>query len=173
MRNAVLFAALLSCGSTAWAADNGFYVGGSIGQAKAELKEGNLNFDADDTGFKAIAGIRPLDWLAVEANYVNFGEASDDDVEIDADGVSAFAVGFLAAGPVDLFAKAGLVSWDASVSVDGLGTIGRDDGTDLAYGVGAQLRFLSLGVRAEYEIFDIDGVDDLSMLSIGFTYTFL
>jgi hypothetical protein len=114
-----------------------------------------------------------LDWLAVEANYVNFGEASDDDVEIDADGVSAFAVGFLAAGPVDLFAKAGVVSWDATFSLDGVGRIGQDDGTDLAYGVGAQLRFLSLGVRAEYEIFDIDGVDDLSMISVGFTYTFL
>jgi hypothetical protein len=173
MRNAVLFAALLSCGSTAWAADNGFYVGGSIGQAQAELEEGSFSFDADDTGFKVIAGIRPLDWLGVEANYVNFGEADDNNIELDADGVSAFAVGFLAAGPVDLFAKAGLVSWDATVSRDGIGRIGSEDGTDLAYGVGAQFRVWSLSLRAEYEVFDIDSVDDLSMLSVGFTFTFL
>jgi hypothetical protein len=43
----------------------------------------------------------------------------------------------------------------------------------MAYGVGVQFRLLSLGVRAEYEVFDVDNVEDLNMLSIGVTYTFL
>jgi hypothetical protein len=172
MRKVVLLAALMSCGSAALAADNGIYVGGSIGQAQAEFEEGNVNFDADDMGFKAIAGIRPLDWLAVEANYVNFGEAEDNGIELDADGLSAFAVGFLAFGPVDLFAKGGLVSWDATLGIDGVGSI-NEDGTDLAYGVGAQFRVWSMSIRAEYEVFDVEDVDDLNMLSVGFTWTFL
>ena len=172
MRKSVLLGVLLlGCGSTAIAADNGIYVGGSIGQANVEIREGLVDFDDDDTGFKVIAGIRPLDWLAVEANYVNFGEPKDEGVEIDADGISAFAVGFLAVGPVDLFAKGGLVSWDSSVGIGGLRR--RDDGTDFAYGVGAQFRVWSLSLRAEYEVFDVDDVDDLNMLSVGFTFTFL
>lgn len=174
MRKSVLLSlVLLGCGSTAMAADNGIYVGGSLGQANVELQEGAVDFDGDDTGFKVIAGIRPLDWLAVEANYVNFGEAEDDGVEIDADGISAFAVGFLAVGPVDLFAKGGLVSWDSSVGVQGVDIESNEDGTDLAYGVGAQFRVWSLSLRAEYEVFDIDDVDDVNMISVGFTFTFL
>ncbi len=173
MRKVLLLAVLLSCGSTALAADNGIYVGGSIGQARAELEEGNFSLDGDDTGFKVIAGIRPLDWLAVEANYVNFGEAEDSGFELDADGISAFAVGFLAVGPVDLFAKGGLVSWEGTLSAAGFGDLVKEDGTDLAYGVGAQFRIWSMSLRAEYEIFDVDDIDELNMLSVGFTFTFL
>lgn len=176
MRKSVLLSlVLLGCGSTAMAADNGIYVGGSLGQANVEIEEaGEIDFEGDDTGFKVIAGIRPLDWLAVEANYVNFGEAEDDGIEIDADGISAFAVGFLAAGPIDLFAKGGLVSWDASVGLEGVSGVGGNlDGTDLAYGAGAQFRVWSFSVRAEYEVFDVDDVDDLNMISVGLTFTFL
>lgn len=173
MRKSVLLSSLLlfACGSTAMAADNGIYVGGSIGQSNVEIREGAVDFDGDDTGFKVIAGIRPLDWLAVEANYVNFGEPKDDGVKIDADGISAFAVGFLAVGPVDLFAKGGLISWDSTVGAGGFRR--GDDGTDFAYGVGAQFRVWSLSLRAEYEKFDVDDIDDLNMFSVGFTFTFL
>jgi hypothetical protein len=31
----------------------------------------------------------------------------------------------------------------------------------------------SISVRAEYEVFDVDDVDDLSMISVGATFTFL
>lgn len=177
MRNAFLLMAVLGFGSTAMAADNGIYVGGSLGQANVEIDEigdTTIDIDGDDTGFKVIAGIRPLDWLGIEANYVNFGEVEDNGLEIDADGISAFAVGFLAAGPVDLFAKGGLISWDSSIGIDGVsGDVFSEDGTDLAYGVGAQFRVWSLAVRAEYEVFDVDDVDELNMISVGLTFTFL
>jgi hypothetical protein len=104
---------------------------------------------------------------------VNFGEAEDSGFELDADGISAFAVGFLAVGPVDLFAKGGLVSWDGTLSAAGFGDLVKEDGTDLAYGVGAQFRIWSMSLRAEYEIFDVDDIDELNMLSVGFTFTFL
>jgi hypothetical protein len=74
---------------------------------------------------------------------------------------------------VDLFVKGGLITFDTSVEVDGRGTVLAEDGTDLAYGAGVQFRLLSLGVRAEYEKFDIDDAEDVNMLSIGVTYTFL
>ncbi|HKR37264.1 MAG TPA: outer membrane beta-barrel protein [Steroidobacteraceae bacterium] len=178
MRKAILAVALLTLPALpALAADNGFYLGGSVGQANLKIDDltngtfADDDFDADDTAFKLIAGIRPLDWFGVEAAYVNFGEPEDtvlgQKLKADGDGISAFAVGFLATGPVDLFAKAGLISWDSKIS----GSF-DDDGTDLAYGAGAQFRVLGLSVRAEYEKFDISDVD-LDMISIGVTYTFL
>lgn len=176
MRKATLITAicLFAPAVPALAADNGFYLGLSVGQANIEVDDVTFSgedFDADDTGYKLIAGFRPLDWLGLEASYVNFGEPDDTlagtTVAVEGDGISAFAVGFLPAGPVDLFAKVGLLSWDSRI-------VGfNEDGTDLAYGVGVQFRLLSLGVRAEYEIFDVNDVDDLNMISIGVTYTFL
>ena len=178
MRKAILFAAALLALPVlpAVAADNGFYLGGSVGQANLQIDDlsdgiSTGDFDADDTAFKLIAGIRPLDWLGVEAAYVNFGEPEDtvlgQKLEAEGDGISAFAVGFLPTGPVDLFAKLGLISWDSKIS----GSF-DDDGTDLAYGVGAQFRVLGLSIRAEYEKFEISDVD-LDMISVGLTYTFL
>lgn len=172
MRKAILAASLLLTSGVAAAADNGFYLGGSVGQANLEIDDiGGVtaeDFKGDDTGFKLIAGIRPLDWLAVEAAYVNFGEPEDRGLRAEGDGISAFAVGFLPLGPVDLFAKGGLIAWDSKIS----GSF-DDDGTDLAYGAGVQFRVWSISVRAEYEIFDVSDLDDLSMVSVGATFTFL
>lgn len=174
MRNAIVLTAGLLCASAAaTAADNGVYFGGSIGQANVEVDQGPAQIDGDDTGFKFIVGVRPLDWLAAEASYVDFGEVDDGSLSAEGDGISAFVVGLATIGPVDIFAKGGLINFDTSVAQRGLGAIRSDDGTDPAYGVGVQFQLLSLGVRAEYEVFDVDGVDDLNMLSIGVTYTFL
>ena len=178
MRKAILFATALFALPVlpAVAADNGFYLGGSLGQANLKIDDitdgiSTADFNGDDTAWKLIAGIRPLDWLGVEAAYVNFGEPEDtvlnQKLKADGDGITAFAVGFLPTGPVDLFAKVGLISWDSKIAG------GFDDsGNDLAYGVGAQFRVLGLSIRAEYEKFDISDVD-LDMVSVGLTYTFL
>jgi opacity protein-like surface antigen len=194
MRRVILsIGVLLMMSAQAEAADNGIYVGVSIGQAKIEEKDvlEDLDFDQDDFGYKILIGARPLDWLGLEANYVNFGDHEEDysfdvlgqtfdtNIKVEGYGIAGYLVGFIPIGPVDIFGKAGLVSWDTTVSSDGVegfpDTIQelRDDGEDLAYGVGVQFRLLSLGVRAEYEVYDIDGVDDANLLSIGVTYTFL
>lgn len=173
MRKAILATALLLASTATMAADNGIYLGASVGQANVEIDRGLAQVDSDDTGFKFIAGIRPLDWFAVEASYVNFGEPKDGSFSVDADGISAFGVFFLPVGPIDVFAKGGLISFDSSVKLRNFGDVARDDGTDFAYGVGVQFRLLSLGVRAEFEKFDIDKVEDANMVSIGVTYTFL
>jgi len=162
------------------AADNGIYLGASVGQSGTEYQERiegtNLNFDASATGFKAIAGWRFLDWLAVEGNYVDLGSGDDNvlgqKIETDVNGVSLSAVGFLPVGPVDLFARVGAINWNADLTAPGLGKV-SDDGTDLTYGIGAQFRVWSLSLRAEYERFDISNADNVDMVSVGVTWTFL
>ena len=173
--------ALLALSTLAWslpsqAADNGFYLGAGIGRSDVQLDDdavSAIDFDGEDTAWKLIAGFRPVDWLAVEASYVDFGKPDDDGTEIDADGFTAFAVGFLPIGPVDLFAKLGLINYDASGSIRNIGEVLDDSGTEFAWGAGVQFRLLSLSVRAEYEMFDVEEVDDVNMLSLSVTYTFL
>ena len=172
-------AALLAFASVpGQAADNGIYLGASIGQSGVQAD--NVGFDGSDfdsssTGFKAIGGWRFIDWFAVELNYVDLGTGDDrvdgEKFEIDASGVSLSAVGFLPVGPVDLFARVGAINWDADLTSD-LGRI-SDDGTDFTWGVGAQFRVWSLSLRAEYEQFDITDADTVDMVSLGVTWTFL
>ena len=165
----------------AFAADNGIYLGASVGQSGVTFEETiegeDFEFDADSTGYKAILGWRFLDWLAVEANYVDLGSGDDrvagTKIETDVNGVSLSAVGFLPVGPADLFARVGVIDWKADVTASDLGFDASDDGTDLAYGVGAQFRVWSLGVRAEYERYDISDADTVDMVSLGVTWTFL
>jgi hypothetical protein len=168
-----LVAALALTSLPAVSADNGIYLGASVGQSGLQIDD--FNYDADATGYKIIAGWRFLDWLAVEGNYVDFGSGDDrvagSRIETEADGISLSAVGFLPVGPVDLFARVGAIDWNADVSSPGVGR-GSDDGTDLTYGVGAQVRVWSLSLRAEYEMFDIDDAD-VDMISLGVTWTFL
>ena len=79
------------------AADNGFYLGASVGQSGVEVDEVvggfDLNYDSSATAYKLIAGWRFLDWLSVEANYVDLGTADDriDGVDFEAD-VSGFSL---------------------------------------------------------------------------------
>ena len=168
-----LVAAMALTTLPAVAADNGIYLGASVGQSGLEIDD--FDYDASATGYKVIAGWRFLDWLAVEGNYVDFGSGDDrvagTKIETEADGFSLSAVGFLPVGPVDLFARVGAVDWSADISSPGIGS-GGDDGTDLTYGVGAQFRVWSLSIRAEYEMFDVSDAD-LDMISVGVTWTFL
>lgn len=182
MLRAVLTVSLLAIGATqassALAADNGIYIGGSVGQANIKDREDvtGLELDGDDTGFKAIVGFRPLDFLGFELNYVDLGQSQDTvagiDLTADAKGIDAFAVGFIGLPFMDLFAKAGVIAWDAEVSAAGLGSL-SDDGQDFAWGLGAQVRFGSAAIRAEYEKFEIGDLDDVNLISVGFTWTFL
>ena len=125
-----------------------------------------------------LAGLRPLDWLGAELNYLDLG---DQDIgaggNVKGDALAAYAVGFLALdpAPIDLFAKAGLARWelDGSISSAVGGLSVSDDGTEFAYGAGVQARLGSLAARLEYERFDIKNSAGLTLYSLGITWTFL
>ncbi len=169
-------------------AQSGAYIGGSVGSATVavdipdeELGE-VFEFDENDFAWKAFGGYK---WdlgavdLGVELGYVNLGAPVADllgsEVELEVDGLDAFAILGFDIGPVGLFAKAGMVSWDASATIDGFDG-GSDDGSDPAYGVGASLALGNFEIRGEYEMFDIDPADtssaDVYMLSAGLVYNF-
>lgn len=175
------------------AADNGFYLGAGATQSDYGLSNPGaaLPFDDSTSGYKLIAGWRPLDSFGVEATYIDHGDATvpsgivciqfitvpcPASTSLTATTMSAFAVGYLDLPLVDLFAKVGVNSWKFDGhSIGGFVPLFRvnESGTDLAYGAGVQARFGSLGARLEYERFEIVRSETLDAISLSFTYTFL
>ncbi|HVK99746.1 MAG TPA: outer membrane beta-barrel protein, partial [Dongiaceae bacterium] len=88
---------------------------------------------------------------------------------IDVDGFTAFGLVGFDLGPIGLFGKVGVLSWDNEISADDFST--DDSGNDPAYGLGAKFQIGSFSLRAEYELFDLDEVD-IDMYSVGAAYTF-
>jgi OOP family OmpA-OmpF porin len=182
---ALTLAPLALLGTAAQAADNGFYLGAGVSQAKIDdvgddFDTGDLDeFELDDTAFKLIAGFRPLDNFAVELNYMDLGDesrsAGGSSFNLEAKAYAAYAVGFLPIGPIDLYAKGGLVRYETEgrASAGPLSFRFDDDGTEFGYGVGVQARLGSLGARLEYEQFDVDNTDGVELLTLGVTWTFL
>ena len=113
----------------------------------------------------------------IEGGYIDFGNPQDDLVgqvaRIDAEAWSLYGVGALGlSDSFDLFAKAGVISWEADSLIDGV-PISVDDGEDLALGIGAKWNSDgAFGLRAELEWFDVDDVDAVWMASVGFELRF-
>jgi hypothetical protein len=179
----VLAFGLLGAPGAVLAADNGVYLGLASSDVSFDVDVGSASAGdpRDDRGFKGIVGFRPLDSFAIEANYVDLGEAQislslacvqapcPTGASVDAQAVSVSAVGLFTLPLVDLFARVGYSRWQSEQS----GFAPQDrDGRDPTYGAGLQLRVGSFALRAEYERFELDG-DDVDLTSIGFTYTLL
>ena len=164
-------------------ADSGFYVGGSVGAATIEASLGDTgipelpsSIDEDDTAFKAFVGYNfdlPVVDLGIEAGYVNFGAPEIGtlvgDVEVETTGINVWGIAGVDAGPIDLFAKLGYVSWDVEASLQGVSA--SEDGTDMGYGVGLGFGLGGVKIRGEYEMYDLDDAD-MSMLSVGVVFQF-
>jgi len=166
-------------------AESGFYLGGSVGDAtiSADVPDGKLGdtfkFDESDFGWKAFGGynfdVAFMDF-AIEGGYVDLGSPSGTSplgstLGIDVAGWDAFALAGFKLGPVGLFAKAGMISWDADSTFDGVDA-GGDSGSDPAYGVGARFILGGFEIRGEYEMFDISDAQDVYMLSLGVAFKF-
>lgn len=186
------FAAIAGLGLAAPAhADSGAYIGGSVGDATIEVDvpdaeniDNVFEFDESDFAWKAFGGfnfdLAVID-LAIEGGYVDLGSPSgpvadadigeDIDIGLDVTGWDVFGLVGFELGPVGIFGKAGMISWDADTTIEAIET-GSDDGTDPAYGVGARFTLGSLEIRGEYEFFDIDAAEDVYMLSAGVVFAF-
>ena len=84
MRNLTLAATALAAvlGTTsAYAVDNGIYVGASVGDSSVDINQEGFDIDDSVTGYKLNVGWRILDWAGIEANYVDLGEVEGEFVE--------------------------------------------------------------------------------------------
>jgi hypothetical protein len=152
------------------AADNGFYLGAGITSSKFDV--GNASDSLDDNSYKIIAGFRPLDWLAVEGNFIDLGSESDPGISLDAQAFTVSGLLIAEFAVIDLYARLGMANWKLDAEFDNLNS--SDDGWEPTYGVGIGAHFGSIGVRAEYESFQVSDYDfDVNTVSLSVTYTFL
>ncbi|BCD99390.1 outer membrane beta-barrel protein [Marinagarivorans cellulosilyticus] len=151
-------------------------MGGSVGQTSVKADDVDTSIDDDSSAYKIILGYNlglvPLIDLAVEADYRDFGSFKSGDGALEAD-LTTFDVYGLAGfdvGPIGLFAKLGYSSADGEFKYSD-GKFDESD-SDVTYGIGAKFQIGSFAVRAEYESFEFEGIDDLYMFSAGAVYTF-
>lgn len=156
---------------------DGLSVGASVGYVNVEDNEPGFDFEANDTGYKLFASYEFSNHLGIEGGYIDFGKPEDSFGglfgQIDASGWNLYGVGNLPLSDgVDLFAKAGIVNWNADSIIDGV-LVDTEDGNDLALGFGARWNMTqNFGLRAEADWFDIDEADSVWMASIGFELSF-
>ncbi len=141
----VLLGCALSSAVLADGSDDSNAIGGYLG---ASLGISNIHqsfldtgadtvrtFDDDRTGWKVLMGVRPIDWLGAELEYIDFGDARLGPSPLVAGDASAgkffgahgsatagagFLVGYLPLPPwFDLFAKAGVARLQTRYSYSG------------------------------------------------------
>lgn len=166
------FAALMALFSAAATAkDTGFYIGASVGGATVDagnFDAEDIDFSSTDFAYKILAGYQFNGLLAVEGGYRDFGSPDEDGLKIAPDGWDIYGVAGLPLGPIRVFGKLGGIAWEAKSQFGDFSA--KDDGFDLAAGVGLEIELFSLGVRGEVEYFDMLG--DTWMYTLGATFTF-
>lgn len=184
MKRAIMSSAmLLALGSGAAYAqspenDEGFYVGGGVGQFDLEIDgldgtdEALTRLDDDDTAWQAFVGYRLNPYIALQAAYVDFG-APEDEFETstgdhgkfgaELSGFAPSVIGILPLGPVELSATLGFYFYDLEITgdIDDPDVDTDDSGEDVFYGVGIGATFLErLHAKLAYEKIDIEQADD-------------
>lgn len=156
--------------STAAQAEGG-YLGLSAGQTDVDIS----GFDTG-TSFSVTGGFKVNSNFSLEASYIDFGESSDSIAPVwtlKSDAINLSAVGLVPiTQSVDIFAKMGLLMWNASIDQAGTGEIASDDGQDISLGLGISANLAEhFSIIFEYQKFELDDVD-LSNISLGGRYNF-
>lgn len=156
MMSSVVTAQTYSEGREGWRLQPEFSIGAGYGFTK--LKDGD--FDEDEAAKKAFALVKFNEFVGLEAAYIDFDEASNDGLSLDADGQSLAVIFEAPIHPMfSIYAKGGQLWWDADASVDSplVSASGDYDGDETFWGGGAKIRLAeNLDLRVEYERFNFD-----------------
>ena len=167
-----------------------------ISEGGLEINTGR-DFDGSDFAFKILGGWQLNKYIAFEGEYFDGGSAddkfdfsySDPDIsfdgqltiQVDTTGWVFSGLGILPLGDsFNVFAKLGFVMWDADA--DGVvkflgdkvsGSLGSESGTDFAWGIGGTWNITdAMGLRAEYQQFEISDFNNVNLASGSFIYKF-
>ena len=162
------------------AADDGFYVGGSIGSASLTDDFDGFDVDANSLAVRVIAGWQFNDYFALEGGYHNFGRFEQEfvtdggpvAVSLKADGFTLGATGTI---PLNqkfaLYGRAGSFFWDGDAEINDVSQAKPED-TNLY--IGAGLRFMlsdRLSLLGDWTRYDLDDTQS-HVASLGFTVSF-
>ena len=159
-------------------AADGLYIGAGIGMAAVKDEVNTGTFDENDAAFKGFIGWRfnvlPILDFAIEGAYTDFGKPSGtvsaQSVDYKLHGPSVAGLAILPLGPIDLYGKIGALKWSSDTTI--AGATSSRSGTDAFYGLGVGFYLWKLGIRAEYERFQIKDVDRVDMFSLNALFQF-
>ncbi len=173
----IVVLASLVCAPSLFAEVRGVYLGGSVGQSfiqteVKDIQDTDWKLDDNDFAYKFIAGVRMSNALGIEGGYKYVGSVKDKfdafSYESKISGYDLCAVGHVYLGMVDIHGKAGLLWWDETFEENG--EKDTKSGSDFMWGLGATVRLGTIGVRAEWERFEVKHYDRLSMLTVGLLF---
>ena len=192
---ALLAAAMAFClAQSSFAQNNGWYVGGTIGQSKVkdfctDCVAGE-SCDDTDTAWRFLAGYQFNRYFAAELGYHDLGQAKDSAPSIGSADFKANAIELVAVGSwpftsqFSVYGKGGMYRGETKANFNftpvGLGTGNiKETNTDLTYGVG--LRFdlnRNIALRGEWQRYTnlgdnaTIGESDVDVLSLGVLWKF-
>jgi len=176
--------------ATAMAQDQGWYVGGALGQVKAKDfcngLPGAVSCDDTDTSVKALGGYQfgrnfAIEFGAMGAGTVEARGPGGSRLTVDTAIAEATAVGILPVGQTfSVFGKFGLYTSAVETKLTSVLVNSTENKTnsDLTYGVGASWVFMPrFAVRAEWQRYSkVDagtlGKSDADVISLGLVYRF-
>jgi hypothetical protein len=174
MQRLLLAALLVLAAGVAQADDDLFYGGAGVSSNKVSDITA-INSDLNSISWKAYVGVRPITAFAVEADYLDLGSQTLNaqySTDVNYKAFAGYAVGFVPV-PVpylDVFGKVGLARWQSGGSSNSPGAALfslSDNGTEFAWGVGAQAHMGMFGARLEYEAFHIQNTSGAGILSLS------
>jgi len=194
--------ALLFVAGAVSAAEEGLFIGVGAGQSTMKAESDNnvgrtIKLDESDNAYKFYGGYNFTNWFGIEGGYIELGNANQSEsvpvvvagnpdkveAEVSANGWQGYGVLYLPLGNFDLFAKVGGIAANIDVEtklhfpgpVPPAGTQ-HDKSSEgngmMAYGAGAMYNFGHWAIRAEYEAYDVDKLDDLYAVTGSLQYTF-
>lgn len=164
----------------------GLYLGGGVGDFSSAVDEINSLDDVDDVGIdfsdsdnatKLFAGWRFNRFFAVQADFVDFGDSSgfvstSAQGTSDVQGIAPSVVGTLPLGPVELFARAGMMFYEIDLNLTG-GRVIDESGEDWLWAAGIGIDIAErLNLRLEYEEIDIQELDEADALWLNVAWKF-
>ncbi len=161
-------------------AENGFFLGGSIGSAELSEDFDGLNIDTDATSFRIVGGWRFNDYFAIEGGYHDFGDfeqtidvgGTPATASLSADGFTLGVGGYLPLGErFSLLGRFGMFFWDGNAEINNVSQATPEDsnpyfGAGVGYSVSES--FLITGDFTRYELEDANS----NVFSIGVQYRF-
>jgi opacity protein-like surface antigen len=147
--------------------DSYAYLGVGVGYGRMngeDFTNTNGDLTRNNMSWKAMFGEKLNSYLALEAQYIDFGAARRSSDRIQARGVTAdVVVDFIKDSRITPYGKVGALFWQTDNRFNDISD--RKNGTNVAYGLGVRFALNNaLAIKTEYERFAMDRtvVDSLS-----------
>lgn len=161
MKKTLLALALIGASSTAFA-DSWIYGGASVGQSDLDSET--------STSYNIHIGTGILPFIGIEGGYTDHGKFEYTGGDLKASSVYFAVKPSINFGPLQIYAKGGIHSWDLT---DSRAAFSDDDGFDFMYGVGADYGvFGPISLGANYINYVMDK-RDVGTLSFTVSFNFL